>query len=175
MTAAPGVPGPVQEQMEIDAAMRADDCRMVDDVILMLDITPAQQRYVERCHALRQREIVSAAMSRHDCTAVMRIPGIYPRAAEAGGQRFVYHCWMAAGQQDLDSCIGMIEVGDATSLPLIVAVLQRNPPARLKDGFAVIDTAGACMSAFERITRRKARDAAPGWGGTWPEWAAQRK
>ncbi len=80
---------------------------------------------------------------------------------------------MAAPQMDLDSCIGMMEVGDASSVPLIVATLKRNPPERMDDGrYAIIDTAGACIGAFERITRRKARDAARDWGGSWTTWAA---
>lgn len=171
----PDVPPRDLELMEIDAAMRSNDCSIVDNVVLMLDVDDQRKEFVRKCQVQRRREIVLSAMAAHDCGAVMRLPGYYPRGLPDGAQRFVYHCWMAADQMDLDSCIGMTEVGDQSSLPLIVAVLQRTPPERSPSGrWDVIDTAGACLGAFERITHRKARDAAPAWGPAWSDWARAR-
>ncbi len=161
--------------MEIEAAMRSNDCSIVDDVVLMLGFDDRQTQFVQRCQAQWRREIVPPAMAANNCDAVMRLPGYYPRGLPDDAGRFVYHCWMAAGQMDLDSCIGMTEVGDQSSVPLIVAVLKRTPPERSPSGqWSVIDTAGACIAAFERITHRKARDAAPAWGPAWSEWARAR-
>ena len=169
------VPIDVYEQMEIEAAILARDCRFVDETSLMLHVNEQQREFVENCWSQRQREIIAPAMASGRCENVMRLPGIYPNGSPPKDQRFVYHCWMAHGQMDLDSCIGMIQVGDATSVPWIITVLKRNEPTRMENGeYTMIDTAGACVEAFERITRRKARDAAREWGGSWASWAAQR-
>ncbi len=88
-TEPPKVPIHLYELMEIDAAMRARDCRMVEEITLMLGVTPAQHDFVRDCHARRQREIIPAAMAANDCGAVLRIPGMYPRAVPADAQRFV--------------------------------------------------------------------------------------
>jgi hypothetical protein len=117
-------------------------------------------------------DIAAQAMASGRCENVMRLPGIYPAGSPPEVQRFVYHCWMAQGQMDLDSCLAMRQVGDASSVLSIVTVLKRNQPMRRDDGnYALIDTAGVCMAAFERITRREARDAAREWGGSWVTWA----
>jgi hypothetical protein len=86
---------------------------------------------------------------------------------------------MDAGIRDLDSCIGMIEAGDKSSIPRILKVLRRNAPVRMgmSDRFGIIDTAGACMDAFGRINgllERQVRARAANWGGTWGQWARQR-
>ena len=166
------------ERRIIRAAMSAGRCDGVEGVSLRLGFTFEELKYTDHCWAMAQSKIVPSAKETGKCESVATLPGIYPLGADAE-KRFVYQCWMDAGIRDLDSCIGMIEVGDTSSIPSIVKVLRRNAPIRMGKArrLAIIDTAGACMEAFARInglSQRRVRAAARNWGGTWVDWAGQK-
>jgi len=91
-------------------------------------------------------------------------------------KRFVLHCWIEAGQYDLDTCIDLMDVADETSLPYIKKVLLRTPPERMPDGrLGLFDTNQACMAALQRsggYTRAEMLKMAGTWGPAWSEWVA---
>lgn len=162
------------EAEEIRAAKAGNDCSAVDKVFLRVNLSAEDRAFVENCWDVRQSEIVPRAMSSNDCRAVITLPGMYPRGTDEE-KRFVYHCWMRLTGRDLDSCIGMIEVGDRTSLPLILRVLGRNEPVRHPSGgMSLIDTAGACLEALQRIEsldEPALRKRAATWSRAWRRWA----
>lgn len=166
-----------EEQRIIRSAMQAKNCEGTEKIMLRLGFSPEELLYTERCWSEAQKRIVPPAMAKNDCAAVESIPGIYPLGADAE-KRFVYHCWMDAGLRDLDSCIGITEAGDATSIPHIVRVLRRNPPRWTgRKRLAMIDTAAACLVPFARIqglSDAQVRAAARDWGGNWRAWASER-
>ena len=170
---------PVQDNERLRQAFATNNCRLVDKVFFAMPQTDAEREFLWACWAQRQREIVPTAMSRGDCRAVLTLPGMYPLGSD-DDKRFVYHCWMREPQMDLDTCIGMTEVGDATSRELIISALQRNPPVRMPQPsdrkFALIDTAGACLSALQRIdglNEEQLKTAASRWGEVWAEWSRE--
>ncbi len=167
-------PPPRKERNEIRRAIMSKDCSAVDHVFLRVGLTDEQVAFVEDCWSKRQREIVPSAMNRRDCDAVLALPGIYPTGSVAE-KRFVYHCWVTHELRDLDSCIALIDVGDQSSLRPIVKVLRRNQPLRHSNGgLTLIDTATACLSAYQRITKisgAELRRRAAAWGGEWSRWS----
>jgi hypothetical protein len=100
------------------------------------------------------------------------------RVLEARGsddeKRAIYHCWVEHTERDLDSCIGLEKSGDKSSVPFIQRVLLRNEPrVDPKGNMGLIDTAGACLAALQRIeqidTAELHRRAAT-WSPMWQRW-----
>ena len=109
-----------------------------------------------------------ATSSTPDCIGVQNARG---NDAE---KRATYHCWIEHTERDLDSCLGLKDVGDKSSVPLIERVLLRNEPTVDDRGnIHLIDTAGACLAALERIeqidTAALHRRAAT-WSPAWQRW-----
>lgn len=164
------------EREALNRALRTGDCAAVDDVWLRIGFSEAEGRFVADCWKKRQAEIIPRAMETNRCEPALDLPGVYPQRS-AAENRFVHHCWMRHAVRDLDSCIAMMELGDETSLGLVVTVLKRNEPTPDPSGkLHLIDTAHACLSAYQRIEKLTAAVThlrAAGWSGRWRRWSRQ--
>ena len=162
------------ERRNIARAMATNDCRLVDDVFMFVEPSGAEREFVDACHDKRQVEIISAAMRRNDCKMVLRLPGYYPEGLEPSWQRFVYHCWIQNEQRDHDSCIGLMQVGDASSVPLLIIALKRNEPIAHDGKLEMIDTTAHCLEALqhvEKLSDAQLRARAAQWSPRWKAWA----
>lgn len=167
------------ELSTIEKAMASQTCTGTESITLRLGFSLAEHHFLDRCWTVLQSAIVPKALQEGSCSAVLHLPGVHPRTRPEAEQRFVYYCWMSAGLRDMDSCIGMSEIGDSTSLPYIRLVLKRTPPVRSKDGeVGLYDTSLACMDALRRVSgvgSSELLDEITLWGPGWAQWAAQER
>ena len=171
------MPANVRQERQIERAMATNDCRLVDDVYMFVPPSGPAREFVDACWDTRQKEIIPAAMQRRDCEATLELPGYYPFGQEDAWQRFVYHCWVKLTERHLDSCIGLIQVGDESSIPYLIKALKETPPVQSDDGtWNLVDTAGACLDAWQRIENLSAeqlRARASELSPRWKAWAAK--
>jgi hypothetical protein len=103
-----------------------------------------------------------------DCVRVLEAQG------SDAEKRATYHCWIDNSARDLDSCIGLKESGDKSSVPFIERVLLRNQPSVDDRGnVLLVDTAGACLAALQRIEQIETAELhrrAATWSPMWKRW-----
>jgi hypothetical protein len=171
----------VQREIRVDIA--TGSCRYINGVTAvsfwMAQLTASEEAYVHQCWAAAQRELVSYARAKGDCDSVSVLPGTYPRGSDED-RRYVIHCWLehGGGADDLDACIEIGEIGNATSLLPIEAALKRNPPSCDDGGCQMFDTNVACRSAYQsfaRVSDDEFLERAKSWGPEWQRFASERR
>ena len=81
---------------------------------------------------------------------------------------------MLGGNYHHDGAIELMEIGNVSSVPALLAVLKKNPPMKFGDRLSFVCTTSHALSALRKITGHDAGNTFEDWSAWWEQYQKEK-